>query len=41
MIAVISLGPLTWGAELEEGYKIGNYVEGIKVAVLTSVRLFV
>jgi len=26
---------------LEEGYKIGHYVEGIGVGVLTSVRPFV
>ena len=41
VIALISLGSLTWGAELEDGYKIGHYVEGIKVGGLTSVRLFV
>jgi len=41
VIALISLGWLIWGGELEEGYKIGHYVEGIHVGVLTTVRLFV
>jgi len=40
VIALISLSSLTWGGELEEGYKIGQYVEGILVGVLTSVRQF-
>ena len=41
VIALIYLGPLTYGGELGEGYTIGHYVEGIGVGVLTSVRLVV
>ena len=31
MIALISLDTWKEGGDLEEGYKIGHYVEGIKV----------
>jgi len=41
VITLIRLGSLTWGAELEEAYKIGHYVEDFEIGVLTSVRLFV
>jgi len=38
VIALISLSSLIWVGELEEVYKIGHYVEGIRVGVLTTMR---
>ena len=38
MIALISSSSLIWGGELEERYKIGHYVEGIRVGVLATMR---
>ena len=40
-IALIILDTLTKGGELKEGYKIGHYMEVIRVGVLTSVSLFI